>query len=124
MAGGDYDIFRFGLARLRPDGTFDRSFGTDGWVVTDAGDGEQGWCSLVALPRGGIVALGHVGPHEGGTASDWQGVLGRFTSDGSLAPAFGVDGRVHTEVAEGMYAEGLARQEDGRLVVAGGLGGN
>ena len=123
LVAGDRDIFQVAVVRLLADGRYDRTFGDGGIAIADLGPGEQTLIALVLQPDGRIVALGHVGPHEGGAPADWQGALLRFRRDGSPDPTFGVGGVARTSVADGVFAQGLARQEDTKLVLAGGLGG-
>jgi uncharacterized delta-60 repeat protein len=47
--------------------------------------------------------------------------LARLTSDGTLDATFGINGRVRTDLtSRGDYAEGMAIQADGKIVVVGG----
>jgi uncharacterized delta-60 repeat protein len=74
LVGKSYDL-DFALARYETDGRLDRSFGSDGRVLTDvAGDG---WANFVAIQEDGkIVAAGDA--------------LVRYTTDGRLDRTFGV----------------------------------
>jgi hypothetical protein len=49
-------------------------------------------------------------------------VLVRFRRGGAVDATFGEEGVATVALPEGFYADGLARQEDGNLIVAGGLG--
>jgi uncharacterized delta-60 repeat protein len=124
VVAGDHDIFEVAVVRLLADGRYDGSFGEDGIAIADLGSGEQTFIGLALQPDGRIVAVAHVGPHEGGTPADWQAVVARFRRDGSLDATFGDGGLATSSVSDGMFAGGFARQDDGKLVVAGGLGGN
>ena len=68
----------FAVARYRPDGSPDASFGSDGRTITDRG-GEERAIDVEAYPLGRIVIAG-----PGGSA--------RYESDGSLDASFGDGG--------------------------------
>jgi uncharacterized delta-60 repeat protein len=123
VVGGDWDIFRLGLARFTHDGRLDATFGGDGMVRTHVGPGEQGISALVIQPNVRIVGVGSAGPHEGGNAILWRFVLARYLRDGTLDPSWGGgDGRVTTRIGVGAAAHGAAAQADGKIVVVGGAG--
>jgi uncharacterized delta-60 repeat protein len=114
------------LARYLPDGSLDPSFGVDGKVVVDLGEGNfDAALDVVVLSDGGIVVAGVVdvsGPDQ----PDF--LLARFDSDGSLDTQgvdpyldtpFGNGGKVTTEVAGYDEALALAIEPGGKLLVAG-----
>jgi uncharacterized delta-60 repeat protein len=106
----------FALARLRPDGTPDPSFGTAGTAAFAINPGGQQYfddrVAGMAIGAGGrIVLSGQVGS----TGSD--GVV-RLRSDGSLDPSFGSGGLA---ALAGVTAGGVAVQSDGGVVVAGSI---
>jgi uncharacterized delta-60 repeat protein len=110
----------FAVARYRPDGGLDETFGTGGKVITELHPQNTGesreplpWSmalSLAVQPDGKIVAAGM-------TAQNLA--LVRYNPDGSLDDSFGNNGVVATSVGEKAVAESLIIQGDGRLVVAG-----
>jgi uncharacterized delta-60 repeat protein len=120
VVAGSYDFFRFALARLRVHGKLDTTFGGDGFVITDVGQGGEQWVSgLVIQSNGRIVAAGTGGPHEYGDAPP-AFVLTRYRPNGVLDTKFGDgDGKVITKFADGAAAGGVAAQADGKLVVVG-----
>jgi uncharacterized delta-60 repeat protein len=73
----------FALARYRPDGTLDPSFGNDGTVVTQFDHGAG--LDVLLQPDGKIVMVG---------SSNGSLALARYTGDGSLDPSFGRQGVV------------------------------
>jgi uncharacterized delta-60 repeat protein len=101
---------RFGLARYNADGSLDTTFSGDGVQTTDNGSGIGG----IALQADGkIVAVGGHG------FSDYF-VLARYTTGGSLDPAFSGDGQVTTVVPPGGgQGYDVVIQPDGRIVAAG-----
>jgi len=109
----------FALARYRPDGTLDPTFGSGGKVTTTFGPTSDDFVQALALqPDGKIVAAGvdfvagRVGP------SDFA--LARYRPDGSLDPTFGSGGKVTTDFASASdFGNALLLQPDGKIVVAG-----
>lgn len=110
---------KFALARYTSSGALDTAFDTDGMVMTSF-SGSDGAHALLIQPDGKIVAAGSDG-------TDFT--MARYHADGSLDAGFGSDGMVVTNfgyvqivgvtVDRSDLARGLARQSDGKLVVAG-----
>jgi uncharacterized delta-60 repeat protein len=102
----------FALARYRPDGTLDTTFGAGGKVRTDFGSCEQAF-AVAVQPDGKIVAAG-------GCATEFE--LARYNADGTLDGAFGAGGKVTTRFGLGLpltRAHAIVLQPDGKIVVAG-----
>jgi uncharacterized delta-60 repeat protein len=119
------DRFKFGVARLKRDGTLDRSFGGDGQVITGF-DGSRAVADAVAIQANGkIVVAGTNYPGCGGDDSHFA--LARYRRDGTLDPTFGDGGMVITEVGSFCVADtfisALAIQDDGKIVAVGSSGG-
>lgn len=96
--GVDLESRDFALARYNPDGILDVSFGDGGKVTTDVfGDdsfgGDDSIFGLTLQPDGKIVA---VGPAKR-LGRDYDFVVTRYNSDGTLDLGFGTTGRVRTE---------------------------
>lgn len=115
----DYD---FSLARYLPaNGALDGGFDTDGKVTTDfvSGNGNDGAVAVAVQTDGKIVAAGYA------AISGYQDIaVVRYNLDGSLDTTFHGDGRVTTSTSSvaGVpteYANAVAVQGDGRIVVAG-----
>jgi uncharacterized delta-60 repeat protein len=97
-------------------GTLDPSFGEDGRVTTNFGPGFDDANGVGIQPDGAIVAAGQA-----------EGAFGlvRYLPDGSLDPAFGDGGKVSTEfTSQADWANDMALQPDGGIVVAGTAGFN
>jgi uncharacterized delta-60 repeat protein len=122
VVGGDDDIFRFGVARYTRHGDLDPTFGNDGFVSTDVGDGEQAVESLVLQPGGKIVAVGYAGPHEFSDPYPFRFALVRYRAHGGLDRTFGGDGIVITHFNGGGMATGADQDAGGRIVAVGGGG--
>jgi uncharacterized delta-60 repeat protein len=102
----------FALVRYNPDGSLDPTFNGDGIVTTPMRPGQADQSmDLILAEDGRLVAAGRSGRDV---------ALARYNPDGSLDPSFGGDGKVVTSLAPADdIAYALARQPDGRLVVAG-----
>jgi uncharacterized delta-60 repeat protein len=119
-AGGEA---RTMLCRLNPDGSLDTSFSADGKVSLNFHGGP--WEMVVAVAhdqQGRILALVEGGPNAG------LAVV-RFSPAGQLDGTWGTLGAVRLRgwTAGALYTgcgKCLAFQPDGRLLVAGSVGGN
>ena len=116
----------FAVARLLPHGLLDPAFGTDGWTAVDFSANETAEAILL-LPDGRIVISGSA--DDG--ASDFAAA--QLLPDGSLDVAFnpGVagptnfNGRSRLNLGGADVLTSMARQADGKIVLAGytGAGG-
>lgn len=114
----------FALARYTANGTLDRTFGTDGKVVTEFGHSGRSSINAVALDsQGRIVVAGFT--QAGGTAG-LDFALARYTATGTLDRTFGTGGEVATKVRGGDddVANGLVIQPDGKIVAVGSAQNN
>lgn len=113
--GGDDGIpGGFTLTKYNADGSLNPNFGNDGFATYF--DVNTMLRNVVIQPDGKILAVGSL-------AGDRM-VLARFNADGSLDPEFGeLSGLTIKGVPgfdENTYAESVALQPDGRIVIAGG----
>ncbi|WP_217923452.1 hypothetical protein [Miltoncostaea oceani] len=98
------------VARLREDGAIDTSFDFDGRKEIDAGG--AAFASAVALqPDGKVVVAGTVDPGDM--------VVARLRADGSFDPGFAGDGTTRIDAGGDESGDGVAVQQNGRIVVAG-----
>jgi uncharacterized delta-60 repeat protein len=108
--GGDCLLARFDA----DDGGLDSSFGTGGKVITDLGGSDYVFATALQSD-GKIVAAGF---------SDSAVMLLRYTTNGALDTGFGSGGVVTVALPESMIPSdsdwGLAIQDDGKIVIAGG----
>ncbi|HJQ25299.1 MAG TPA: delta-60 repeat domain-containing protein [Blastocatellia bacterium] len=114
----------FALARYRPDGSLDKSFGSGGKVTTDftGFNREDEIFALAIQPDGKIVAAGYTSSPRFVLPRVFG--LARYNPDGSLDTTFGNGGKVATISFFGSsdyneVANALAIQPDGKIVVAG-----
>ena len=105
---------RWAVARLRPNGSRDRSFGGDGRVSVDISRADEQINDLVIVEGGTIVAVG-----SAAKGLSPRIALGRFLIGGGLDRSFADRGVKITNVAPGAdIGLGLAPQPDGKVVVA------
>jgi uncharacterized delta-60 repeat protein len=104
------------VARFRPNGTLDPSFGGDGKVTTDFSSGD-GTVAVVVLPSGKILVAGR----SQTPSLEARFVAVRYLSDGRLDHSFGGDGKVVVNMVPGEseYVAGLAVRSDGRILIGG-----
>lgn len=119
VAGHSYGIadYDFAVVRYNSDGTLDNTFGTSGIVTTPIGSGDDKARSIALQSDGKIVVAGY-----SYTGSADAIALARYNTDGTLDNTF--DGNGILTAAEGVYSEyaqGVAIQSDGKIVVAGGI---
>ncbi len=102
------------LARLSPEGALDRSWDGDGLALARARDASVA-TDVLLDPEGRAVTAGHAS-----TGNDYAFALARFDGAGALDAGFG-GGVVLTSFPGTTMARAtaLARQADGKLVVAG-----
>jgi uncharacterized delta-60 repeat protein len=114
---GEFESGNFALARYRPNGTLDPTFGTGGRVITDfAGSFDE--AQALVVQGGRLVAAGSAFT---GTGPDFA--LARYRQNGTLDPTFGTGGKVTTDISGDVLgnadvANALVVQ-DGKLVAAG-----
>lgn len=115
VAGGyAYD---FGLARYSPDGSLDKTFGDGGTLTTAFSDPGHSYLADLALqPDGKILGAG-----AEGTGNRSRLALARYDRRGRLDEYFRTKGTVSTPVSGWAYAyaEAVALQPDGKIVLAG-----
>jgi uncharacterized delta-60 repeat protein len=100
------------IARYRPNGTLDASFGHDGLVAARYRSSQTGAEGVALDDRGRILVAG--------SASDRSWLLARFSADGRLDRGFGRDGWATVNFGFGEEgARDLALTPSGRIVVAG-----
>lgn len=107
------------VARLTPEGTLDPSFHDNGMVVFDfpsrfdtlADDATPSLGCSAALQSDGKIIVAGSGLMEIGVA--------RLNPDGRLDPSFSFDGRAETEIGLHAWAQDIAIQSDGKILVTG-----
>jgi uncharacterized delta-60 repeat protein len=106
------------LARFKPDGSLDSTFGIGGIATTNFGRRDR-VIAIAIQPDGKILAAGSVANSN----SDF--VLARNNPDGSLDTTFGIGGRVTTDFyGVDEFLRALAIRSDGKIVAAGHANGD
>lgn len=112
---------RFGVVRYKSDGSLDATFGGDGIVLTDFTAGDD-IASAVALQSDGKIVV--AGTYREGFFANSRFALARYLTDGSLDPAFSVDGTVTADfTSKRDSANGMTIQADGKILVVGRAAG-
>lgn len=111
-------LMGIGLLRLNPDGTPDAAFGTDGWLVSDYGNGSF-WNvvgGMAIRPDGKIVVAGTTFNMLTGT--DYG--VACFDADGAPDESFGAGGNFTADMGSPSdFAFAVALSPDGNIVAAG-----
>jgi uncharacterized delta-60 repeat protein len=94
-------------------GSLDKCFGAGGKKTTAIGTSTDQAHALAIQSDGKIVVAGH------GNFPEWNFTLARYNHNGSLDTSFGTGGKVRTLVGSRSWANALAIQSDGKIVVAG-----
>jgi uncharacterized delta-60 repeat protein len=113
----------FAVARYRPDGRLDPSFGDDGTVTLGFPGTSSSLASGVAFDsKGRVLVTGRACPSSG---SGCEFALSRLDRHGKLDPSFGKHGRVLTQFENSagspanVFANAMAIDSRGRIVLGG-----
>jgi len=102
------------LARYNTDGSLDAGFGAGGTVRLKLGSFDDRGNAVAIQPDGKILVAGST------VRTDADFAVVRFLGDGTLDSSFGVGGVSIFDVGGDNYANDLAIQSDGKIVVGGG----
>jgi uncharacterized delta-60 repeat protein len=110
---GDKEV---ALARYNASGSLDSSFGSGGKVTSTLGSTDS-HALAVTLSSGGKILIAGV------TSNNF--FVAQFNADGSLDSSFGVGGKVIVDFSGSVsFAQDVLVQADGKIVAAGGSGGD
>ena len=106
------------LVRYLTNGALDPSFGSAGTgiVINSFSASTDRASSVVIQGDGRIVVAGNA--FVGGF-NNADSLVARYLPNGTLDPAFGIGGKVLTNIGGADYLNGVALQADGRIVAAG-----
>ena len=107
---GEFFNIDFALTRYNPNGSLDSVFGSGGRVRTDLGTPVDAASAVAVQPDGKLVAAGLSGGNF---------AVVRYTSNGLVDPAFGVEGVATADFGASDQPNAVIIQPDGRIVVAG-----
>jgi uncharacterized delta-60 repeat protein len=102
------------VVRYNTDGSLDTTFNSTGYIITEDGTDSYLYDSVALQSDGKIVVVGRTDGSEG--------VIARYTTDGSLDPTFNTTGYFNAEGATGIDFNrlfGVAIQSDGKIVAVG-----
>ena len=104
--------FRVAVARLKTDGSLDKTFSEDGKKVFSWGSLSRA-TGVLPLPNGKIVVTGFSGPETGNVKA------ARLTAAGTLDTTFGAAGIATADFGGDDFGVAAARQRNGRIVIVG-----
>jgi uncharacterized delta-60 repeat protein len=108
-------VSQFAVVRYKSDGSLDPNFGSGGKLRTAFGTTANAFAdALVVEPGGKIVVAGYTADASGANFA-----LARYNPNGTLDTGFGTGGKVTTSFPDSAVVTGMARQPDGKIVVAG-----
>jgi uncharacterized delta-60 repeat protein len=116
-------MHRFGVARFNFDGTLDRTFGPDrnGTILIAMGNKNNANATGVALQADGrIVVVGSAEIDRFLATDTREFAIARLTTSGRLDNSFSEDGKQLVRVKHDSFANDVAIQPDGKIVVVGG----
>jgi uncharacterized delta-60 repeat protein len=122
VAGAGFDGGQFAVLRYNSDGTLDLTFAGDGSVTTNFTAKDDSANGIALQADGKIVVVGEVG--SGGLNPKFG--IARYDTNGTLDDTFSGNGLAITDFTpKEDFANGVAVQADGKIVVAGpaGVGG-
>jgi len=104
------------MLRYGAGGILDDTFGTNGVVIYESGQGNAGFRDVAIQGDGKIVTSGYTR-----TPAGYLFLTARYANDGTLDDTFGTNGMATYDGGHGNAgAWGVAIQEDGKIVVSGG----
>ena len=106
---------RLAIIRYNSNGSLDSSFGTNGSVLANVGNNDQG-IKVLVQPDGKILIL-----VASGSSDSAPEFVTRYLSNGTIDSSFGNNGVVPLATVSGFLGSSIALQPDGKIV-AGGVG--
>ena len=111
----------FALVRFDSSGALDGSFGTGGMVITDFSGSTDRARRIRIQPDGKLLVAGFMTVVIPPSVASESFALARYNTDGSLDTGYATGGMTHDSPAGSYdYAQGLAIQDDGKVVLVGG----
>ncbi|MDQ2747172.1 MAG: FG-GAP-like repeat-containing protein [Acidobacteriota bacterium] len=124
IGGGGYAFsgstitYGFGLYRLNQNGSFDTTFGTNGFVLTDFPGATLTQGQTLALRADGKILLGGFA-YRADNMAGTKLLLALYNADGSLDTTFGTGGKVITDSIENSVIQRVVFQSDNKIVTGG-----
>src|SRR5258706_9308723 len=121
VGGGSAD-HKWAAARYTPDGTPDASFNSTGQIITHAGPiATDEYASVMALQPDGKILIGGVqfnGNNDDDPDFDYNAVVVRFNTNGSIDTSFGSNGEAFDTITFNSI-DTIATAPNGDIAVAG-----
>ena len=112
---GVSDLRKIGICRLMPNGTLDPTYGNNGLVIEDLGSNNANCFNSKIDANGKLVVAGWRG-----LSGNFQGVLSRYNTDGTLDATFGNAGLAFLNIALPDYLFfSTAIADDGSIYTCG-----
>src|SRR5690554_4244257 len=110
--------YQMAAARINADGTVDNTFGSNGTVAFNIGDGNDFGSAVAVDDSGKILIGGHKWISNIGLKLDLAVV--RLNEDGTFDTSYGDNGVAIARVVDGSnYADDMLLQPDGKAIIAG-----
>jgi len=106
--------FDFVLLKLKVNGSFDSSFGTNGIVLTDFDNNQDFGHKVLVQPDGKIIVAGYA---DASIVTEF--ILARYKPNGKPDKSFGDHGKVISYLNRPAQAFSAALQTDGKIILAG-----
>jgi uncharacterized delta-60 repeat protein len=104
----------FAVARYLPNGSLDNTFNGSGKLTVNFGYSDAA-SAISVLSDGKILIAG---------TSNGRSIIARYKSDGTPDHTFNASGRIITYMGPSGFITSMALQDDGKIVVGGGVAGN
>ncbi len=116
----NHDVFA--IARYNTDGTLDNTFGNGGLATLSLGNIFQRAYGVAIQPDGKIVVVGTA--QFNSSSADYQCLVGRFNTNGTLDLTFSSDGYTNFNLAGSGFDTNIndvAIQADGKILIGGSV---
>lgn len=114
----DQNRRKMSVARLNADGSLDSTFGSNGTLVFNIGEGNDLLVDVEIQNDGKIIVGGYTGVTNDGLKYDFAAI--RLLENGDFDLTYGNQGVATARIVDGMnYAENILLQPDGKLLIVG-----
>ena len=119
IVSGEWDRGMIALIRYNPDGTYDNAFGNAGFMYFTYYTNSFSSNEVLLQPDGKVVVAANVNPATSGD-ENFDLILFRFNSNGSVDNTFNGTGSLRTSIGKGNdFVTAAMLQPDGKIVLTG-----